>query len=113
MKGNQNVELKPGVRLRSVVCDTEVIVMIVPKGDVVVSCGGQAMELIERGSSASVSGATSPIDPALASGTQLGKRYVSDQIDLELLATKAGKGTLTANGSILEIKDSKALPSSD
>ena len=53
------------------------------------------------------------LDPSLAGGTQLGKRYADESSGIEVLCTKAGDGTLTLDGSPLEIKGAKPLPSSD
>ena len=54
----------------------------------------------------------SPSDDA-AGGTQLGKRYGSADETIELLATKAGDGSLAADGGALEIAQAKTLPASD
>ena len=54
-------------------------------------------------------------DPAAdaSDGTQLGKRYVNEAGDLEVLCTKPGDGSLGAGGAALSIKEAKPLPSSD
>ena len=52
-------------------------------------------------------------DPSLSGGTLLGKRYADEASGLELLCTKAGVGTLTLDGSVLDVKSAKPLPSSD
>lgn len=52
-------------------------------------------------------------EPALADGTQLGKRYADDDSGLEVLCTKPGAGTLTLDGVPLPLKSAKPLPSSD
>jgi len=51
----------------------------------------------------------------LDGGTELGKRYTADEPDstLELLATKAGQGTLSVGGEPLIVKIPKSLPASD
>ena len=46
-------------------------------------------------------------------GTLLGKRYVNEAGDLEILATKAGESSLSVGDEPLEIKAAKPLPSSD
>ena len=46
-------------------------------------------------------------------GTQIGKRYVNEAGDLELLCTKPGDGSLALSGAELTIKGAKPLPSSD
>ena len=99
--------LKVGSRLRSSVCATEVMVIAAPDGDVDVRCGGAPMIEI----SAEKSGG-SP-DGAFADGTQIGKRYVNEAGDLELLVTKPGDGSLGVGDTALSLKEAKPLPSSD
>jgi hypothetical protein len=101
------VELKAGARLKSQVCETQVIVVRAPQGDVELSCGGAPMVALD---------ADVPMgepDPAWAQGTQLGKRYADEDIGLEVLCTKAGKGSLALNGAPLGLKQAKPLPASD
>ncbi len=99
-------ELKPGGRLASMVCTTEVIVVKAPAGEIDVRCGGTAM--IEPGGD--VGGA---IDPSAAEGTLLGKRYVNEDESLELLSTKAGDGSVGVGEVLLTLKEAKPLPASD
>ena len=101
-------QLKAGSRLRSAVCDTEVMVVMAPQGDVEPTCGGAPM--VELG--ADVPAGQTLSDDA-AEGTQIGKRYVNEAGDLELLCTKPGKGSLGVGGTLLTIKGAKPLPSSD
>ena len=101
------MDLKPGTRLRSQACTTEVIVVRPPAGDVDLRCGGAAM--VPVGGDA----ATQPLDPGHQAGTQLGKRYADEGTGLELLCTKAGEGSLSLNGAPIDLKDAKPLPSSD
>ncbi len=96
--------MKPGTKLKSAVCDTEV--MIIRAGDGVVECGGAPM--VEE----------KPADggepnPDFAEGTQMGKRYVDADGSVELLCVKAGKGSLSLSGVALTTKEAKSLPSSD
>jgi hypothetical protein len=102
------VNLRAGTRLRSMVCDTEVIVVRVPERPVEVCCGGVAMVPFENKRPASVTARSD-----LADGTLVGKRYADEERGLEILVTKAGKGTLTADGVRLAIKAAKPLPASD
>ncbi len=96
--------MKPGTKLKSIVCDTEIIV--IRGGDIVVECGGAAM--------AEERPADRPaLDPAFAAGTKTGKRYVDAAGTVELLCTKPGKGSLAIGGVALSIKEAKPLPSSD
>ncbi|MEU7817804.1 hypothetical protein [Pseudonocardia sp. NPDC049154] len=100
--------LRPGLRLRSQTCSTEVIVVRTGAGTVELTCGGQPMV----GRDADAAG----LEPAadLAGGTQVGKRYTAESDpDVEVLVTKAGAGTL-ADGTVpLVLKTAKPLPASD
>lgn len=100
--------LKAGTRMRSAVCATEVMVIAAPAHDVEVTCGGVPMIAIGAEPPAGAS-----LSPAAAKGTALGKRYVSQAGDLELLCTKPGQGSLGVEGSLLSVKEAKPLPSSD
>ena len=96
--------IKPGIKLKSAVCDTEV--MVIRASDVVVKCGG--LPMVEDRS------ADRPaVDPAFAGGTNIGKRYVNAAGSVELLCVKAGKGSLSIDAETLKIKDAKPLPASD
>jgi hypothetical protein len=99
--------LAVGTRLRSAVCATEVMVVAAPDREVELTCGGAAMIGMDDEPSAG------PVSPDAAEGTALGKRYVNDAGDLEILCTKPGDGSLGAEGVLLVQKDAKALPSSD
>jgi hypothetical protein len=101
-------ELKAGSRLKSCVCDSEVMVVLAPQGDVDVTCGGAPMVDL----AADAPGGLTLSEDA-AEGTQIGKRYVNEAGDLELLCTKPGKGSLGTGGQALAIKGAKPLPSSD
>ncbi len=100
-------ELKAGTRMKSAVCATEVMVIAAPGGDLDVTCGGASMvgnaETAEGGS----------VDSAHAEGTLLGKRYVNEAGDLELLCVKPGDGSLALSGEAFVLKEAKTLPSSD
>lgn len=100
--------LKPGMRLQSAVCTTQVMVVAASDPDLDVTCGGAPM--IEVGA-APPPGATLAEDAS--GGTQIGKRYVDAAGKLELLCTKAGQGSLAAGGQPLALKAAKPLPSSD
>ena len=101
-------QYKPGMRLRSAVCTTEVVVIAVPAPNVVLSCGGA--QLLGEGETASSGMA---LDTAVAQGTLLGKRYTNESGELELLCVKPGAGLLAADGVALVVKGAKPLPSSD
>jgi hypothetical protein len=100
--------LKPGLRLKSAVCGTEVMVIRSAPGEHDLRCGGVPM--LAAGETAP-EGATA--EPALAGGTLVGKRYVDAQEHYELLCTRAGEGSLSLDGAPLGVKQAKALPSSD
>jgi len=94
--------------MRSAVCATEVMVVAAPADDVEVECGGVPMINIGDDPPAGVS-----LSADAAAGTALGKRYVSEAGDLELLCTKPGEGSLGVGGALLSLKEAKPLPSSD
>lgn len=100
--------LKAGTRLRSAVCSTEVMVISAPADGADVRCGGSPMIAMDA---QPPDGAT--LDAAASAGTQLGKRYVSEGGDLELLCTKPGEGSVAIGETPLVLKEAKPLPSSD
>jgi hypothetical protein len=101
------MDLKPGLRLASTVCGTEVVVVKAPGAPVDLRCGGRAM--VAKGEAA-VGGA---LDPAYGEGTLIGKRYADEAAGVEVLCTKAGEGSLSIGDERLHVKDAKPLPSSD
>ena len=100
--------IKPGTRLRSAVCTTEVMVIQAPDAEIDVRCGGAP--LVDLG--AKPTAGMTPA-PELSGGTQIGKRYVSAAGDIELLCTKPGAGTLALGDDALTLMGAKPLPSSD
>ena len=97
--------MKPGMKLKSAVCDTEVMVIRATReGEL--SCGGAPM-VAER------TGDRGEIDPGFAGGTAIGKRYQDADGAFEVLCVKGGKGSLAIDGALLQVKDAKPLPSSD
>src|SRR3546814_15557019 len=100
------MQLKPGTKLQSIVCDTDVMV-IKGTGDVFLTCGGAEMVADRSG----VSGQPA-IDPAFASGTAMGNRYQTADGQIELLCIRPGKGSLTVDGIALETKVEKESGSS-
>ena len=95
--------MKPGSRLKSSACDSEVVV--IRHGGGALTCGGAP--LLEGG------GEAAELDSAFAAGTIMGKRYVDAASTVELLCVKPGKGTLALDGVALQLKEAKPLPSSD
>ena len=101
------MNLKPGLRLSSQVCDAEVVV-IKGAGDHELACGGAP--LVPVGDPAAHQGRVSE---ELAGETLLGKRYTDADGMVEILCTKPGRGTLSFDGQALALKETKALPASD
>ncbi|GAB5000290.1 hypothetical protein MAHJHV65_47340 [Mycobacterium avium subsp. hominissuis] len=99
--------VKNGLRLKSQVCDAQIIVVKSAPSLDDLRIGGLPMVGLEADVTA---GATA--DPALLGGATLGKRYVS-QDGGEVLVTKAGAGTLTIGTTPLLLKEAKPLPASD
>ena len=101
------MQLKPGTRIKSAVCATELMVIQAPAGDADVHCGGAPMIGISDPKPERA------IDPNLKAGSQIGKRYVDAAGTLELLCTKPGEGTLALGSAPLVLKEAKPLPASD
>jgi hypothetical protein len=101
------ITLKPGARLLSNVCTTEMIVVKAPAGPVELTIGGAepALKADERSSGTVVDGH--------GGGAAMGKRYVDADGTMELLCTKAGDGVPALDGTPLQLKEAKALPASD
>lgn len=108
MGATEEMELKPGTRWSSQVCDTEVVIVRAPTGAVALECGGHPM--VPQGGDRE-SGLA--LDPAFAGGALIGKRFADAESGLELLVTKAGAGSLAIDGVALALKEAKPLPSSD
>jgi hypothetical protein len=98
--------LKPGARLRSVTCTTEVVIVRAGEGEL--SCGGEPMVDIGSGGE-TVAAPASGFD----AGTEIGKRYTDEASGLEVLCTKAGAGSLSLGDTLLVVKGAKPLPASD
>jgi hypothetical protein len=102
------MKLRPGQKLHSAVCEAQVVVVRAPATDVEIGCGGAP--LLDDGQEAD---GAAPLDPSLGDGPLLGKRYADEELGLELLCTRPGKGALTVDGRPLGVKGAKPLPSSD
>ena len=102
------MQLRPGLRLESATCDTQVVVVRAPKDvdDVDLRCGGEPMR--ELGSSDERLPLTAGDD-----GTAMGKRYADEEVGLEVLCTQGGDGALSVGEQPLLVKGAKPLPSSD
>jgi hypothetical protein len=103
------MKLAPGSRLRSTACETEVVVVRGADGDQLLSCGGSPMVALDT---ATETGESIPA-PGFDEGTLLGKRYTDEPSGLEVLCTRAGRGSLSLATGLLTIQGAKPLPSSD
>ena len=99
------MDLKPGQRLHSTVCDTDVVIVKAVPG-VELTCGGAPMVPAR----AELTGSPAAGHDA---GSVLGKRYEDGETGLEVLCVKPGPGSLAVDGRVLTLKAAKALPSSD
>ncbi len=102
------MEIKPGSRWKSAVCDAQIVVVRPPKSAGELYCGGapvlpQADTVMPTGE----------IHPDHASGVLIGKRYTDETSQIEVLGAKAGKGSLSFDGRPLQLKEAKPLPASD
>lgn len=89
-------------------CDGEVIVVKAPADvDVDIRCGGVPMTPVDA--------AQPPRTPPLVAtdGMLIGKRYVFDEIGLQVLCTKSGEGDLAVGDVVLPLQEARALPASD
>lgn len=102
------MELKPGAKLQSAVCEAQFIVVRAPSSEAELACGGATLL---AAAADRPDGLT--LDPEHSGGSLLGKRYADEELGLELLCTKAGAGSLTCNGAPLALKGAKPLPASD
>lgn len=98
---------KAGTKLKSAVCDTQIMVLRVPSEPIDLRCGGVPM--VEANQTADAAS----LDPAFAGGSLTGKRYTDTAETMEFLCTKGGEGRISADGIALDVKQAKALPSSD
>jgi hypothetical protein len=103
-----SIALKPGTRLYSAVCSTELIAVKAPAGEVELTIGGAPAltEAAGRDESAGVA-------EGHGGGALMGKRYVDEGDTIELLCTKPGDGLPALDGAPLVLKDAKPLPASD
>lgn len=102
------MELRPGLKLKSAVCSTEVIVVSAGGGDVDLTCGGVSMT---EPTTDAVTGAEAV--EGLNEGSLLGKRYCDEAGNVEVLCTKPGDGSLGIGHDALALKEAKPLPASD
>ena len=97
---------KPGVKLSSTVCKTQIMALRVPAEELDISCGGAPMQVGEPE-------ALGEIDASASGGTLVGKRYTDEAETMEFLCTRGGDGSIAVAGYTIDIKAAKKLPSSD
>jgi len=97
---------KPGVKLSSTVCKTQIMVLRVPGEELEINCGGAPMQVGDPAELGS-------IDSAAAGGTLVGKRYTDEEETMEFLCTRGGEGSVSVTGYVIDVKAAKKLPSSD
>jgi hypothetical protein len=102
-----SLPLKPGTKLLSSACTTEMIVVRAPAGEADLTIGGHppVVSAAERTQAGVLDGH--------GGGTKMGKRYVDEAGTIELLCTKPGEGVPALGGVVLVLKEAKALPASD
>ncbi len=103
-----SVMVKPGTRLFSAVCSTEMIAVKAPGTSVDVTIGGATPVLAAADRSGS-----GVIAEGHGGGAAMGKRYVDVEDTIELLCTKPGDGVPAVAGVLLQLKDAKPMPASD
>lgn len=101
------MEIKPGSRWKSAVCDAQFVVVRPPTTAGELQCGGVSVR--ELSNSAPLGEA----DPAFAGGVLVGRRYTDADSGIEVLCAKPGKGSLGFDGRAMQPKDAKPLPASD
>ena len=100
--------LKPGSRWRSAVSAAEVVVVRPPKEDATLECGGHPMLAQGAEAPAGLTIAADRNDAIMA-----GKRYFDEQTLTEVLCAKAGSGSLSLDGRLMQLREAKPLPASD
>ena len=96
---------KPGMKLSSTVCKTQIMVLRVPAEELDITCGGAPMQVGDPAELGEMSGDNS--------GTLVGKRYTDADETMEFLCTRGGEGTVAVAGYTVDVKAAKKLPSSD
>jgi len=103
------MKLQPGQMLASPVDTTTVMVVRAPSAGIDLTCAGVPMWDPRSGREPP----SATPDPAQLGGSELGKRYADPDLGLELLCTKAGRGSLAVSGVRLPAAAPRALPASD
>jgi hypothetical protein len=102
------MDLKPGSRWKSAVCDAELVVVRPAKAPVSLECGGAPVV-----PHAGEKPAGAALSPDHSGGSAAGKRYVDADTGLEVLCSKAGAGSLSIDGRPIAATEAKKLPASD
>lgn len=102
------MDLKPGSRWKSAVCDAELVVVRPPKSPVSLECGGHAVIPHAEARAGDL-----VLSDVHAGGSAAGKRYSDPETGLEVLCSKAGQGSLSVDGRAIGAQEAKKLPSSD
>lgn len=102
------MDLKPGSRWKSAVCDGEFVVVRPPKSPVSLEAGGHAVIPHAEARAGDL-----VLSDAHAAGVLAGKRYADAETGMEILCSKAGQGSLSVDGRAIGATESKKLPSSD
>jgi len=97
---------KAGMKLKSAVCEGQIMVLRVPAVALDIRIGGAPVLVGDET-------AAGTLDPAFAAGILTGKRYTDAAETMEFLCTKGGQGSISVDGVNLGVKTAKALPSSD
>ncbi len=103
------VEVKTGMRLRSAVSSTEIIVVRAGSGEMDLRCGGHPMLPAGADAAAEKLAAETGFDEP----TLLGKRYSDEGDTVEVLCVVGGSGTLSLGAAPLSVKGPRPLPASD
>ncbi len=96
---------KPGTKLSSTVCKTQIMALRVPAEELEISCGGAPMQVGDPAELGEMNGENT--------GTLVGKRYTDADETMEFLCTRGGEGSIAIEGYVIDIKAAKKLPSSD
>lgn len=102
------MDLKPGSRWKSSVCETELVIVRPPRTSVVLECGGAPVIPFDATRQKTV-----VIAPQEELRTLVGKRFSDSETGLEVLCTKSGAGSISIGGRAVAAKEAKKLPSSD
>lgn len=96
---------KPGTKLSSTVCKTQIMALRVPAEELEISCGGAPMQVGDPAELGEMQGDNT--------GTLVGKRYTDADETMEFLCTRGGEGSINVAGYVIDVKAAKKLPSSD